>query len=344
MGIILDVVRFQYPYLLHGLWGVLILSGFFYWVFRHKEKLLKQFGRLEMLRKMMPGFQKSRVIWKSVLFILGYIFLILAMADPQIGTRLEEVKRKGVDIMIALDVSLSMHAEDVAPNRLEKAKHEVSGLIDILQGDRVGLIAFAGMAHVQCPLTLDYAAAKIFLRDMDTDLIPQPGTALDDAIAKAIRSFDTKDRKHKVLILITDGEGHEGKPLERAKEAAKEGIVIYTIGIGSPEGVPIPVYDRNGRPAGYKKDREGNVVTTKLDVETLQKIAFETNGKYYISSGGESELKKIYAEINKMDKKELKAKRFTQYEDRYQYFVLLALLFFLWETVLPERKLSGSVK
>ncbi len=297
-----------------------------------------------MLRKMMPGFQKSRVIWKSVLFILGYIFLILAMADPQIGTRLEEVKRKGVDIMIALDVSLSMHAEDVAPNRLEKAKHEVSGLIDILQGDRVGLIAFAGMAHVQCPLTLDYAAAKIFLRDMDTDLIPQPGTALDDAIAKAIRSFDTKDRKHKVLILITDGEGHEGKPLERAKEAAKEGIVIYTIGIGSPEGVPIPVYDRNGRPAGYKKDREGNVVTTKLDVETLQKIAFETNGKYYISSGGESELKKIYAEINKMDKKELKAKRFTQYEDRYQYFVLLALLFFLWETVLPERKLSGSVK
>ncbi len=340
----MDVVRFQYPYLLHGLWGVLILAGFFYWVFRNKEKRLSRFGRLEMLRKMMPGFQKSRVLWKSVLFILGYVFLILAMADPQIGTRLEEVKRKGVDIMIALDVSLSMHAEDVAPNRLEKAKHEVSALIDILQGDRVGLIAFAGMAHVQCPLTLDYAAAKIFLRNMDTDLIPQPGTALDDAIAKAIRSFDAKDRKHKVLILITDGEGHEGKPLERAKEAAKEGIIIYTIGIGSPEGVPIPVYNSNGRPAGYKKDREGNVVTTKLDVETLQKIAFETNGKYYISSGGESELKKIYAEINKMDKKELKAKQFTQYEDRYQYFVVLALLFFLLETVLPERKLTGSVK
>jgi len=334
----LEIVKFQYPIFLQGLWGVFLLILFFVWVFRNKEALLKKFGQLDLLRKMMPGFQKNRLIWKSALFILGYVFMILALADPQIGTRLEEVKRKGVDIMIALDVSLSMHAEDVAPSRLEKAKHEVSALIDILQGDRVGLIAFAGMAHVQCPLTLDYAAAKIFLNQMDTDLIPQPGTALDDAIAKAIRSFDQKDRKHKVLILITDGEGHEGDPQKRAEEAAKNGIIIYTIGIGSPDGVPIPVYDRNGQPAGYKKDRQGNVVTTKLDVETLQKIAFVTNGKYYISSGGEGELKQIYAEVNKMDKKELKAKQFTHYEDRYQYFVLLSLIFFILEIILPERR------
>ena len=174
----MDVLKFQYPAFLHGLWGVVLLVLFFVWVSKNKEKLLKQFGHLEMMRKMMPGFSKTRAAWKSALFIMGYIFLILALADPQIGTKLEEVKREGVDIVVALDVSLSMQAEDIAPNRLEKARHEIIKLIDILQGDRIGLVAFAGMAHVQCPLTLDYAAAKLFLRMMDTDLIPQPGTAL----------------------------------------------------------------------------------------------------------------------------------------------------------------------
>ena len=334
----MEVLRFQYPWVLHGLWGVLLLILFFVYVFRKKERLLEKFGQMELLRKLMPGYSKKRAVWKNALFIVAYIFLIVALADPQIGTKLEEVKREGVDIIVALDVSLSMKAEDIKPNRLEKAKHEIARLVDILQGDRIGLIAFAGMAHVLCPLTLDYSAAKLFLRMMDTDLIPVPGTAIGDAIDKAIKAFIQKERKYKVLILITDGEDHESDPIKKAEEAAKEGIIIYTIGLGSPQGVPIPIYDRNGNPAGFKKDRNGNVVTTKLDVTTLQKIAYITNGKYYISTSGETELKQIYDDINKMEKKELSSRKFSQYEDRFQIFIFLALAVLVAETFLPVRR------
>jgi len=341
----MEVLRFQNPWILHGLWGVLLLIVFFVFVFKQKERLLQRFGQLDMLRRMMPGYNKKRAVWKSVLFILSYIFLIIAMADPQIGTKLEEVKREGVDIFVALDVSLSMQAEDIAPSRLEKAKHEIAKLIDMLQGDRIGLIAFAGIAHVQCPLTLDYSAAKLFLNMMDTHLIPVPGTAIGDAIARAMKSFNVKEHKYKVLILITDGEDHDTDPIKRAEEAAKEGIVIYTVGLGSQQGVPIPLYDANGNPAGFKKDRNGNVVTTKLDVTTLQKIAYLTNGKYYISSSGETELKEIYKDIGKLEKKQLSSRKFSQYEDRFQIFILIALALLLFETFLPVRskkKLSSK--
>ncbi len=299
---------------------------------------MKRFGHLEILKKMMPGYQRTRVIWKAILFIAAYVFLVIALANPQIGTRLEEVKREGVDIMVAMDVSLSMKAEDIAPNRLEKAKHEVLQLIDILEGDRIGLVAFAGIAHVQCPLTLDYAAAKLFLRMMDTDLIPQPGTAIGEAIETAIKGFNSRERKYKVLILITDGEDHESDPLEAAEKAAQEGIIIYTIGLGSTQGVPIPVYDRYGNQSGFKKDRDGNVVTTTLDVNTLQKIAYTTNGKYYISTAGEAELEDIYDEISQMEKKELTSRQFAQYEDRFQIFIAIALVIFIFETIIPVRR------
>ena len=289
----MEVLRFENPEFLYGLFGVIVLIVFFRYVFKMKKTLLERFGHLDMLQKMMPGLNKKRVIQKVILFNLMYIFTVIALANPQIGTKLEEVKREGVDIIIALDVSLSMMAEDVAPNRLEKAKHEISKFIDKLQGDRIGLIAFAGISHVQCPLTLDYSAAKLFLRMMDTRLIPVPGTNIADAIHQARKAFDQKDRKHKVLILITDGEEHREDAIDEAEKAADEGIIIYTIGIGSPEGVPIPLYDRNGNRKGFKKDRQGNVVTTKLDVSTLQKIAFTTDGKYYIATSGENELENI---------------------------------------------------
>ncbi|WP_457565803.1 VWA domain-containing protein [Caldithrix abyssi] len=333
----MEVLKFRYPIFLHGLWGVLLLIIFFVLIYRHKQALLERFGHIEILKRIMPGFDRRRMIWKNVFFILSYAFFVIALADPQIGTRLEEVKREGVDIIVALDVSNSMLAEDIKPSRLEKARHELDNFIDLLQGDRIGLIAFAGMAHLVCPLTLDYGAAKLFLQMMDTDLIPVQGTALEDAIRTAIRSFNQKERKHKVLILITDGEDHEGDPVKAAEEAAKEGIIIYTIGIGSPQGVPIPVYDQYGRSLGFKKDRNGNVVTTKLDVKTLQKIAFISNGKYYIASSGQAELRKIYDEIRKMEKKELSSRKFAQYEDRYQIFVILGLIFLMLEFFLPVR-------
>lgn len=334
----MQVLRFANPEYLHAFWGVPILIGFFIFVFHQREALLRRFGHLEILEKMMPGYLKSRVMLRFGLFLAAYIFLVGALANPQIGTRLEEVKREGVDIIVAMDVSLSMQAEDIAPNRLEKAKHEVSKLIDILQGDRIGLVAFAGIAHVQCPLTLDYSAAKLFLRMMETDLIPQPGTAIGEAIRTSVKAFNQKDRKHKVLILITDGEDHETEPVKEAEKAAEEGIRIFTIGLGSSQSVPIPLYDRYGNKTGFKKDRSGNVVTTSLDVTTLQKIAYTTDGKYYISTAGEAELEEIYNEINAMEKKELTSRTFTQYESRFQIFILLALFALFFETIIPVRK------
>jgi Ca-activated chloride channel family protein len=334
----MEVLRFENPTFLHMLWGVIVLVAFFIWTVKYKQMLLKRFGNLEILQKLMHSYSPGRRNLKYLLITVSYIFFVFALANPQIGKKLEEFTREGVDIMVAMDVSTSMLAEDIKPSRMEKAKHEVGKLIDILQGDRIGLIAFAGIAHVQCPLTLDYSAAKLFLSLMDTDLIPQPGTALGQAIRKAISSFNSDERKHKVLILITDGEDHESKPLEAAQEAEQEGIIIYTVGIGSTQGVPIPVYNRRGAQTGFKKDRQGNIVTTKLDVLTLQKIAYETGGKYFLASSGGAELDDIYNEISAMEKKELKSKRFSQYEDRFQIFIIIGLILVIMEMLIPERK------
>jgi Ca-activated chloride channel family protein len=262
----------------------------------------------------------------------------VALANPQIGTKLEEVTRQGVDIIIAVDVSKSMLAEDITPNRLEKAKHAIGRFLDLLEGDRIGLVAFAGMAHVQCPLTLDYSAAKLFLSVIDPALIPQPGTAIGEAIKSATKAFNAQERKHKVLILITDGEDHEADPLEATKEAGQQGVIIYTVGIGSPQGVPIPEYNQAGSQIGFKKDRQGSVVTTKLDIYTLQKIAFETGGKYYLASSSESELDEIYDEITSLEKKELVSKQFSQYEDRFQIFLAIGFLLLVAEILIPERR------
>ena len=334
----MQVLRFENPDLLYLLWGVIPLVLFFVWVVRYKKNLLKRFGNPDLLSKLMQSFNSGRRNLKMALLTLSYIFFVIALANPQIGTKLEDVKREGVDIIVALDVSASMQAEDIKPNRLEKAKHEVSKFLDLLQGDRIGLVAFAGIAHVQCPLTLDYSAARLFLNIIDTDLIPEPGTAIGSAIRTAVKAFNTEERKHKVLILITDGEDHESEPLEAAKEAEQEGVIVYTIGIGSPQGVPIPIYNQYGTQTGFKKDRSGSVVTTKLDVVTLQKIAYQTGGKYYLASGGEAELDEVYDEISRLEKKELVSKQFSQYEDRFQIFLALGLFFLLAEILIPERK------
>lgn len=311
----------------------------FYWfVFKKKFALLSRFANLELLEKLIATTNRKMQILKVTLLLVVIFYFILARARPQIGTKLETVKRKGVDIMIALDVSLSMMAEDIAPNRLEKAKHEIESLINKLEGDRIGLIAFAGVPFVQCPLTLDYGAAKIFLDIMEPDLIPEPGTAIGNAIQTAIKAFEQTERKHKVLILITDGEEHEGDPLKVAEEAEKQGIVIYTVGIGSPEGVPIPITADRGASRSFKKDREGKVVMTKLDEITLEKIALQTDGKYFRASSSEVELDRIYEDISNMEKKELATKKFSQYEDRFQYILVFALFLLIAEIFIPERK------
>jgi len=297
---------------------------------------MARFGNLDLVRKLSSSVSRKRQIMKAALIILGVFFMTLALARPQIGTRLEEVKRKGVDVFVALDVSASMLAEDIKPSRLDKAKHEISLFVDMLQGDRLGLIAFAGDAFVQCPLTLDYGAAKTFLDIMDPSLIPKPGTNLTAAIQMAMKNFESKERKYKVLVLITDGEDHGEDVMKMAEAADREGLIIYTVGIGSPKGVPIPIYDGGGNKE-FKKDRNGEVVLTKLDQLTLEKIALTTGGKYYQSVTGETKLEAIYKEISKMEKKELASMKFSQYEDRFQYLILVAIIFLVVEVLLSER-------
>ncbi|MBC7188337.1 MAG: VWA domain-containing protein [Calditrichaeota bacterium] len=332
------MLRFANEHLLYLLFLVPLLVAFYALAFHWKRRAMERFGHLPLLQKLAANTSRRRQILKAALLVLALSLMILALARPQIGTKLEEVKRSGVDIVVALDVSLSMQAEDVKPNRLAKAKREIQQFIDRLQGDRIGLVAFAGEAFLQCPLTLDYAAAEMFLDIMDPSLIPTPGTAIGEAIAVAMRAFEQKERKHKVLVLVTDGEDHGSDPVEVAKQAAREGIVIYTIGIGSVEGVPIPVYDQRGQLVDYKKDRSGQRVTSRLDEITLQKIAQETGGAYYRATGGAMELDKIYERIAGMEKKELASLRFSQFEDRFQYIVFLVLVLLIVEPLIPERR------
>jgi len=230
-----------------------------------------------------------------------------------------------------------MKARDLQPNRLERAKQIISRLIDRLENDRIGLVVFAGQAYVQLPITTDYAAAKLFLNTIDTDLIPTQGTAIGAAIRLATESFTEKDKKHKVLIVITDGENHEDDALEATREAVATGVVIHTIGMGSPEGTPIPA-SRNGNAQDFLKDNDGNTVLTKLDEIGLEKIAAEGKGKYIHSTAGDDGLQVLLDQIGRMDKKAFGTKQYTDYEDRFQYFLAIAFLLLLTDLVIGERK------
>ena len=326
------------PVYLNLLLLIPIAAAFFILVGINKKKKVEKFGDAGLIEKLSSSksFAKERI--RKVSIVIALSFLILALARPQIGGRLTMTKRYGVDIMIAIDTSSSMQAQDIKPSRIEKAKLEISSLIDKLKGDKVGILTFAGDSFMQCPLTLDYSAAKMFLSIIEPGMMPKPGTAIGDAIKVAAKGFAKKERKHKVIVLITDGEDHDTNPVESANEAKKEGVIIYTIGIGTKKGEPIPIIDESGKVNGYKKDKSGEVVMTKLDEEMLQKIALITDGKYYHATASEFELDKIYGEINKMEKKELSSRLFTQYEDRFQYFLGVAFILLCIEFMIGDRK------
>ncbi len=337
--------RFGAPEYWYLLIFVPLLGLFFWYAAQQRLKALRQFGNIELLAKLTRSVSYARRKWKAALAITTLLLMILALVRPQYSTKFEEVRREGIDLIIALDTSNSMLAEDIKPNRLEKAKSEVKGVIDRLEGDRIGLVAFAGDSFVLCPLTLDYGAAKLFLDAMDTDIIPQQGTAVGKAIREATKTFNQQERKHKVLILITDGEDHETDPEGAAKEASEQGVVIYTVGIGSAEGVPIPYFDENGRQRGFLKDENGQTVVSRLDEVGLQKVALNTDGKYYRATTGEVELDKIYEEISKMEKKEVGAMKFTNFEERFQWLLFPALLALLLESLLSDRaRVKGEWK
>ena len=319
------------------LWVIPVMVVFYVYAFRKRDKMLALFCGKELVGELVPDFKKGRRLIKALLIMLGIMLGIFALTRPQWGFHWEEIKRVGVDVMVAIDVSESMLAEDVKPNRLERAKREVIDLIEMLEGDRIGLIAFAGTSFVQCPLTLDYGACKMFLDYIDTDLIPVPGTAIADVIRTSLKSFSKRERKSKALIIITDGEDHEGEPIDAAKEAKKEGIKIFTIGVGREGGAPIPLKEGSG---GFKKDRKGDMVITHLDEITLQKIALETGGSYVRSVTGDMDLDKIYQEGIKqhVEQKQLKSTRKRRWEERFQWFIFFALLFVSVEFFVSERR------
>jgi Ca-activated chloride channel family protein len=252
------------------------------------------------------------------------------------------VRRKGLDLVIALDTSYSMNAEDVAPSRLEKAKREIRSLIARLKGDRVGLVAFAGTAVLYCPLTLDYGAANLFLDLLDTGVIPEPGTALAPAIETATSAFSATERKYKVLVLFTDGEDLQGDLPAAVEKARDGGVIIYTVGIGTPEGKPIPVRDEKGDIVEYRKDSGGQIVVSRLDERSLAQIAVSAGGRYFRASASENELDAIYDEISKQEKKELESRLFQNFEDRYQYPLALAIAFLVAELWMSERRIRRS--
>lgn len=330
-------MRFATPENLLLFFLVLALAGFYLWAINRKKKLLERFGDVFLIMKNAPYISFARQGGKAAMILAGMIFLTLTLSRLQCGTHMEMMKRQGIDIIIAIDVSNSMLAEDIKPNRITKASQEVRGILDRLSGDRVGLIAFAGEAFIQCPLTLDYSAAEIFLDVIDIGLVQRQGTAIGDAVRKAVDGFGTQEKKHKALILLTDGEDQDTDPIAAAELARENGVKVFTVGIGSAMGEPIPVLNRKGEKVGYKKDDNGEVVVTKLDEVTLQKIAQITGGKYYRATAGEMELDRVYEEINKMEKKELEGRMLMQYEDRFQYVLILALLFIIIEFFVSER-------
>ncbi len=330
--------RFGHSEALFALMLVPLLAAFLWFALRHKRKALDRFGESELVRKLAATVSRRGVVAKRILLLVGLTLLILALARPQFGTRVETVRREGQDIVVALDVSNSMLAEDIAPNRLERAKLAVSRLIDRLEGDRIGLVAFAGDAFVQSPLTVDYAAARLFLNAMEPDLVPVQGTNLGAALAVSLSAFDEQERQHRVLIVITDGEDHEGEIDEAVARASESGVRIHTVGIGSPDGVPIPDFDERGRRRGFKRDAEGNVVTTKLEETTLRRIADETGGGYTRVTARGTELYALADEIAGMEGREIETQQLTQYEEQYQVFLGLALALLLAEILVSDRR------
>jgi tetratricopeptide (TPR) repeat protein len=333
------MLRFAHPEYLYALLILPLLIAIYIWSRQARKRSLRKLGNPELLLQLMPAVGKYKRRIKFGLLLLSLALLIIALANPQIGTKLETVKREGVDIMIALDVSNSMLAEDFKPNRLENAKRQISLMLDHLENDRIGIVVFAGASFLQLPLTTDYSAARLFLSAVDTDIVSVQGTAIGSAIRMAMQSFVQGERKYKVIVVISDGENFEDDALDAAKEAAAAGIAIHTIGMGSPQGVPIPVYQK-GVQAGFKKDNDGNVVITRLDEVLLQRIADTSKGKYIRAGVRQDELNTIFKQIEGMEKKQIAAKMYTEFEDRFQYPLFAALILLLIEFFLSERKLK----
>ena len=337
----MEILHFENQIYLYGLGLIPFFILVFFAYNRQNKKMLYKYGDKELIMKLMPKLSVFRKRWKFSLLMLAFAFLCISLANPQIGSKLEKAKRLGVDLLIAVDISNSMMAQDIQPNRLERSKMAIMQLIDKLQGDRIGVVVFAGKAYPQLPITTDYASAKMFLSSVSTDYINTQGTSLASAITLGTESFDKKKdekrKNNKAIIIITDGEDHEEGAIEAAKLAKEDGIRIYTIGMGLPEGAPIPLY-RNGTLIGYKKDQQGLTIMTKLNEPMLQNVAATGGGSYVRANNTKVGLDKIFEDINSLQKNEIEVNSFKDYEDRFQIFIAFVLFILLLEFFIPEKK------
>lgn len=297
-----------------------------------RKRRMQEFGDVRLVSKLMPSYSKGKAWIRTSLFSLGFFFLIIGLSRPQIGAKLKEHQTKGAEIMIALDVSNSMLAEDYSPNRLERAKLAISRLVDKLRDDRIGLIVFAGNSFVQLPITTDYVSAKMFLRSISTESVPIQGTAMGEAINTAIRSFSAQSEKSRAIIVITDGENHEDDPVAAAKMAADNGIRVFTIGVGSPEGKPIPM------DGDLLRDKNGDIVVTRLDEAVLQEVASAGNGLYVRAGNSEFGLNPIIDNIRKMEDEQYSSIVFEEFDEQFMYFLGIALFFFVLEMLIGDRR------
>jgi Ca-activated chloride channel homolog len=332
----MEMFRFAHP---EYFWALILIPGLtalFILARIQRNKALKKFGEPEILKYLMPFVSGSRPVIKFIILMLALAMFITGVARPQFGSKLKKVKRQGVEIVIALDVSNSMMAEDIKPDRLERAKRAIDRLISKLKEDKIGLIVFAGDAYTQLPITSDYNSAQLFLSAVSPDMVPKQGTAIGAAINMASRSFTPNPSSSKAIIVITDGENHEDDAISAAEEAHKNGIVVHTIGMGLPQGSPIPV--EAGGQGEYRRDRDGKVVITRLDEVTLQKISAAGGGIYLRANTAQVGLDELFDEINKMQKTEMEAKTFSEYEEQYQYFFAIGLILLLLEFLVLERK------
>ena len=312
--------------------GLLIL-----WAQQRRRRAMQRLGNPVLVKRLAAGVNWQGRYWKNLLWLISLALLLFALARPQWGEQVQEIERQGVQIMVALDVSQSMLAQDVKPSRLERAKLEISDLMSRLGGDEIGLVLFSGASFIQFPLTSDYNTARTFLDGARPGVISKPGTNIADAVRTAMSGFDDNSTSQRIIVLITDGEAHEAGTVDAVRQAAEEGVVFYTIGFGSPEGTRVPEFDERGNPTGDKVDAQGNVVISRLDEATLQEIANVGNGQYFRASAGGGELDALVDSLEQLQKGAVGTQLEVRRIERFQLFLALALAALVIATLIPER-------
>lgn len=327
------MIQYEHIEYFNLLWLLIPLVALFILYIYWRKRAINDFAKTNLFSKLAPKQSKGKQYFKFSLVLFAIITLIIGLANPKVGTQFEKVKREGVDVMIAIDVSKSMNAKDIQPSRMLKARQFVSNLINKMSNDRIGLIVFAGNAYLQMPLTIDYSATKMFLKQVNTDLVPTQGTAIGAAVDLAEKSYPKQQKNQKVLIVISDGENHEGNAEEAIKMAKDNGIKIITVGVGTEKGAPIPI----GRNGNFKKDKDGNIVISKMNKDMLKELASQANGTYY-DIGSEDIVKNIISELGSLDGKVFEEKVITNYKKHFQIFLFASLMFLLIDFMMNYRK------